>query len=130
MPPLASSQRPLSVECRSLRSRHRRSALRLVWCARNFAAQRLDIFGFEFFKVNSFEQQGSRKKKEQEKKQTSLSLCSSAALSLRLCINFTNELLQQYFNNFIFENETILYQEEGVSKPQLRLPYSTLPGQQ
>mmetsp|Transcript_174927 Transcript_174927/g.555363 ORF Transcript_174927/g.555363 Transcript_174927/m.555363 type:complete len:1153 (+) Transcript_174927:130-3588(+) len=47
----------------------------------------LDIFGFEFFTRNSLEQ---------------------------LFINFTNELLQQYFNEVIFENETMLYAREGV----------------
>jgi len=55
----------------------------------------LDIFGFEFFKTNSFEQ---------------------------LCINFTNELLQQYFNTFIFENETQLYRDEGISWASLEFP--------
>ena len=47
----------------------------------------LDIFGFEIFEENSFEQ---------------------------LCINFANERLQQHFNNSTFKEETKVYQAEGV----------------
>lgn len=57
----------------------------------------LDIFGFEFFEINSFEQ---------------------------LCINYTNELLQQYFNSFIFETEAALYAAEGIAWDPLSFPHN------
>ena len=48
----------------------------------------LDIFGFEIFQTNSFEQ---------------------------LCINFANERLQRNFTSTTFQSEEGLYQQEGIA---------------
>ena len=58
----------------------------------------LDIFGFESLLSNSFEQ---------------------------LCINYTNEKLQQFFNEFIFKLEKKIYEAERVEYKDIEFPDNT-----
>eukprot|EP00744_Colponema_vietnamica_P006589 GILI01009554.1.p1 GENE.GILI01009554.1~~GILI01009554.1.p1 ORF type:complete len:1010 (-),score=243.67 GILI01009554.1:124-2748(-) len=58
----------------------------------------LDIFGFENFQTNSFEQ---------------------------LCINFANETLQGHYNRFTFINDEEECKREGVPSPKVAFPDNT-----
>jgi len=55
----------------------------------------LDVFGFESFEHNSFEQ---------------------------FCINFCNERLQQYFNRYILKSEQDEYRAEAIMWTPIRVP--------
>lgn len=66
-----------------------------IYSSYNYYIGILDIFGFEIFKNNGFEQ---------------------------LCINYTNEKLQQLFNHYIFELKQREYKSENIEWTDIEYP--------
>lgn len=62
---------------------------------RSFTIGILDVFGFEMFERNSFEQ---------------------------VCINYANERLHDFFMQQVFMNEIDLYTREGIELPAISPP--------
>lgn len=71
----------------------------------------LDIYGFENFEVNGFEQ---REWLLLHEAVFSLPLLLSPFNYCTVLINYANEKLQRHFNRHIFEVEQNLYSSEGV----------------
>ena len=74
----------------------------------------LDIFGFENFAHNSFEQVQTRVL-TRGRMCWHLRFCPCGLqYALQLCINFANEKLQQFFLTCVFKEEEALHIKEGV----------------
>jgi myosin-5 len=73
----------------------------------------LDVFGFEIFEQNSFEQVLDLL--------WTFFLCK-IAISLQFCINYANERLQAYFNFHVLKSEQDLYRREALLWTPVDLP--------